>query len=74
MGTVKLDGEVKTIQLARKETAEKIVLVARVLLEFVPTEKGIAELQDLMAMQELPVNVTITAQQFDLPSVAAAKK
>ena len=67
MGTVRLDGEVKTIQLARKETAEKIVLVARVLLEFTPTEKGIAELQDLMAMQELPVNVTITAQQFDLP-------
>lgn len=69
--TVKLDGEVKTIQLARKETADKIVLVARVLLEFTPTEKGISELQDLMAMQELPVNVTITGQQMELPMAKA---
>jgi len=71
MGTVRLDGEVKTIQLARKETSDNIQLVARVVLEFTPTEKGIAELQDLLAMQELPVNVVITAQQFDLPAVKA---
>ena len=75
MGTVKLDGEVKTITTGRKEDREgNIKLVARVLIEFVPTEKGIAELQDLIAIQDLPVNVVITAQQFDLPNVAAAKK
>ena len=75
MGTVKLDGEVKTITTGRKEDKEgNIKLVARVLIEFVPTEKGISELQDLIAIQDLPVNVVITAQQFDLPNVAAGKK
>jgi len=41
MGTVKLDGEVKTITTGRKLDAEgNPKLVARVLIEFVPTEKG----------------------------------
>ena len=72
MGTVKLDGEVKTITTGRKLDAEgNPKLVARVLIEFVPTEKGISELQDLIAMQELPVNVVITAQQIDLPMAKA---
>jgi hypothetical protein len=75
MGTVRLDGEVKTITLGRKEDKEgNAKLTARVLIEFVPTEKGITELQDLIAMQELPVNVSITSQQMDLPMKKAAGK
>jgi hypothetical protein len=75
MGTVRLDGEVKTITTGRKEDREgNIKLVARVLIEFTPTEKGIAELQDLIAMQELPVNVTISAQQGTLEFAATGKK
>ena len=75
MGTVRLDGEVKTITTGRKEDREgNIKLVARVLIEFTPTEKGIAELQDLIAMQELPVNVTISAQQGTLEFAASGKK
>jgi len=65
--TVRISGEVKNISTGRKEDKDGIRLVAKVMIEFVPTEKGIAELQDLMAMQELPVNVTITAQQGELP-------
>lgn len=66
--TVKLDGEVKTITTGRKLDSEgNPKLVARVLIEFVPTEKGIAELQDLLAMQELDVRVTIAAAQLELP-------
>ena len=72
--TVRIDGEIKTINLARKDKEGNIKLVARVLIEFVPTEKGISELQDLIDIQDLPVNVVITAQQFDLPNVAAGKK
>jgi len=72
MGTVRLNGEVKTITTGRKEDKDgNIKLVARVMIEFTPTEKGIAELQDLIAMQELPVNVTLTPQQFDLPMAKA---
>ena len=68
MGTVKLDGEVKQITTGRKLDSEgNPKLVARVLIEFVPTERGIAELQDLIALQELDVHVTITAQQMELP-------
>lgn len=63
---VKISGEVKNIAIGRKEDKDGIHLVAKILIEFIPTEKGVAELQDLMAMQELPVNVTITAQQLDL--------
>ena len=52
MGTVRIDGEVKQITTGRKEDKEgNIKLVARVLIEFTPTEKGISELQDLIAMQ-----------------------
>jgi len=63
---VKIQGEVKNLTIGRKEDKDGIHLVAKVVIEFIPTEKGIAELQDLLAMQELPVNVTITAQQLDL--------
>ena len=72
MGTVKIDGEVKQITTGRKLDSEgNLKLVARVLIEFVPTEKGIAELQDLIALQELDVHVTITAQQMELPMAKA---
>lgn len=75
MNTVRIDGEVKTITTGRKEDKEgNISLVARVLIEFVPTEKGIADLQDLIALQELPVNVTIAAQQGTLEFAASGKK
>jgi hypothetical protein len=75
MGTVKIDGEVKQITTGRKEDKEgNIKLVARVLIEFTPTEKGTAELQDLIALQELPVNVTISAQQGTLEFAATGKK
>ena len=75
MGTVRLDGEVKTITTGRKEDREgNIKLVARVLIEFTPTEKGIAELQDLIAMQELPVSVLISATQGTLEFAATGKK
>jgi hypothetical protein len=68
MGTVKLDGEVKTITTGRKLGSEgNPKLVARVLIEFVPTEKGIQELQDLIALQEMDVHVSISAQQYELP-------
>lgn len=72
---VKIDGEVKTITTGRKEDREgNIKLVARILIEFEPTEKGIADLQDLIALQELPVNVSIVAQQYGLPMVKATAK
>jgi hypothetical protein len=74
MGTVRLDGEVKTVQIARKETADSIKLVARIVFEFEPTAKGLSELQDLIALQELPVNLTITGQQLELPAAKAAVK
>jgi hypothetical protein len=70
--TVKIDGEVKQITTGRKLDSEgNPKLVARVLIEFVPTEKGIAELQDLIAMQELDVHVTIAAAQMELPMAKA---
>lgn len=71
--TVKIDGEVKSIAIGRKEDKDGIHLVAKVLIEFIPTEKGIEELQDLLAMQELPVKISITSAQLDLPNVAGAK-
>jgi hypothetical protein len=75
MGTVRIDGEVKTITTGRKEDREgNIKLVARVLIEFTPTEKGISELQDLIAMQELPVSVLISATQGTLEFAATGKK
>ena len=75
MGTVKIDGEVKQITIGRKEDkGGNPKLVVRVIIEFVPTEEGIAELQDLIAIQELCVLVTITAQQMDLPISKAAGK
>lgn len=70
--TVKIDGEVKQITTGRKLDSEgNPKLVARVLIEFVPTEKDISELQDLIAMQELDVHVTIAAAQMDLPMATA---
>lgn len=72
MGTVRIDGEVKQITTGRKLDSEgNPKLVARVLIEFVPTEKGISELQDLIALQELPVNILITGQQRELFTAAA---
>ena len=65
--TVRISGEVKNVTIGRKEIKESISLVAKILIEFTPTEKGITELQDLIAMQELPVNITISNQQMPLP-------
>ena len=72
MSSVKISGEVKTVQLARKEDKESIKLMARIVIEFQPTAKGIQELQDLIAMQELPVNITISAQQMALSEAGKA--
>ena len=71
MSTVNLAGEVKKVQIVRKESADSIKLAAQIIFEFEPTSKGIAELQDLIAMQELPVKVTITGQQIELPVAKA---
>jgi hypothetical protein len=71
---VKIDGELKTISIGRKPEKEGTAkLVARVILEFEPTEKGIAELQDLIAMQDQFVNVVISTRQIELPLPKAAK-
>jgi len=65
---VKIDGEVKTVSVARKVDRDDVPkLVARVVIEFEPTEKGITELQDLIGMQDQLVNVVFTGRQIELP-------
>lgn len=75
MGQVKLDGEVKRVAITRKtDDAGNGKLVAQVVLEFVPTDRGISELQDLIAMQDRLINVSISDRQIDLPLAGGGKK
>ena len=69
---VKIDGEIRNVSISRKvDREENAKLVAKVVIEFEPSEKGIAELQDLIAMQDQEVNVVFTGRQIELPLTKA---
>ena len=71
---VKIDGVVKKIDIDRRPEKEgPAKLVARVIIEFEPTERGISELQDLIAMQNDLVNIQIVARQIEMPGFREAK-